>query len=186
MQTHFISARIYRQTGYPTNHPLAIDRIGAVEDLCAAMGWTGGDNPVLDSPVADMAQLQRFHAPAYLEAIQRSEALGQVSAEDRLQYNLGTLENPVFPGLWQRAATSVGGSVLAAQLADRGAIAYHPAGGTHHGMPDRASGFCYFNDPVFAILTLLDLGRGDGFFMSIWTPITVTGSRPPLWPIRVS
>jgi acetoin utilization protein AcuC len=28
------------------------------------------------------------------------------------------------------------------------------AGGTHHGMPDRANGFCYLNDPVLAILSL--------------------------------
>jgi acetoin utilization protein AcuC len=43
-------------------------------------------------------------------------------------------------------------------LALEGRIAFHPAGGTHHGRPDRASGFCYFNDPVFAILTLLEGG----------------------------
>ena len=37
-------------------------------------------------------------------------------------------------------------------------MAFHPAGGTHHGRRDRASGFCYFNDPVFAILRLLRAG----------------------------
>src|SRR5690606_37637711 len=66
--------------------------------------------------------------------------------------------NPLFPGLFERAATSVGGSILAARLALEGRIAYHPAGGTHHGRPDRASGFCYFNDPAFAILALLEAG----------------------------
>jgi acetoin utilization protein AcuC len=60
--------------------------------------------------------------------------------------------------VYERAATSVGGSIRAAQLALEGRIAFHPAGGTHHGRPDRASGFCYFNDPVFAILTLLEGG----------------------------
>ena len=40
-------------------------------------------------------------------------------------------------------------SVLLA--AGEGAI-YSPAGGTHHGRPDWASGFCFFNDPVLAIL----------------------------------
>ena len=39
-----------------------------------------------------------------------------------------------------------------------GGLAFHPAGGTHHGRPDKANGFCYFNDPVFAILTLLSGG----------------------------
>jgi acetoin utilization protein AcuC len=159
MRAHFISAAIYREVGYPPNHPLGIARIGAVEALCAAMGWTGPAHPVLDSPVAGRALLQRFHAPAYLDALERCSANGRASPEDRATFQLGTLENPVFAGLWQRAATSVGGSVLAAELAHRGAVAFHPAGGTHHGMPDRAHGFCYLNDPVFAILTLLDLGR---------------------------
>jgi acetoin utilization protein AcuC len=68
------------------------------------------------------------------------------------------MENPLFPGLFERAATSVGGSIRAGELALEGRIAFHPAGGTHHGRPDRASGFCYFNDPVFAILALLQGG----------------------------
>jgi acetoin utilization protein AcuC len=68
------------------------------------------------------------------------------------------MENPLFPGLFERAATAVGGSILAAKVALGGGLAFHPAGGTHHGRADRASGFCYFNDPVFAILTLLEGG----------------------------
>jgi acetoin utilization protein AcuC len=55
----------------------------------------------------------------------------------------------------------VGGSIRAAELAPAGRVVFHPAGGTHHGRRNRASGFCYFNDPVFAVLTLLsaDLQR---------------------------
>ncbi len=33
-------------------------------------------------------------------------------------------------------------------------VIFSPAGGTHHGMPDHANGFCYFNDPVLAILSM--------------------------------
>ena len=39
-----------------------------------------------------------------------------------------------------------------------GGVVHNPAGGTHHGRPDRASGFCYFNDPVLGILAFLDAG----------------------------
>jgi acetoin utilization deacetylase AcuC-like enzyme len=39
-----------------------------------------------------------------------------------------------------------------------GGVVYSPAGGTHHGKRDQASGFCYFNDPVLAILAFLDQG----------------------------
>ena len=194
---HFVSAAIYRETGYRGNHPLAIQRIGTVESLCAALGWTGADHPVLDSPVAHRTLIERFHAPDYLDALQRAEAAGQASDEDRARYNIGTLENPVFPGLWRRAATSVGGSVQAAELAHKGGVAYHPAGGTHHGLRDRANGFCYFNDPAFAILRLLDLGRqrvlyvdldahhGDGVeaaFLADPRVMTISMHEAKRWP----
>jgi acetoin utilization protein AcuC len=68
------------------------------------------------------------------------------------------MENPVFPGLFRRASTAVGGSILAAELAMAGRVVFHPSGGTHHGRANRASGFCYFNDPVFAILSFLEQG----------------------------
>jgi acetoin utilization protein AcuC len=55
----------------------------------------------------------------------------------------------------------------AAELALEGRIAFHPAGGTHHGRPDRASGFCYFNDPVFAILALLRKGAARVLYVDL-------------------
>ena len=153
----FVSSEIYRATGYGSNHPLAIARIATVLDLCEGLGWLqpGG---YVDSPVASFDELAKFHTPDYIRAIVAAEEAGMVSKETRERYGLGTMENPVFKGLYQRASTSVGGSIEAARLAASGCIAYHPSGGTHHGRPDRASGFCYFNDPVFAVLTFLELG----------------------------
>ena len=37
--------------------------------------------------------------------------------ETRQRHHLGTMENPLFPGLFERASTSVGGSIRAAELA---------------------------------------------------------------------
>ena len=42
-----------------------------------------------------------------------------------------------------------------------------PGGGTHHGRPDRASGFCYLNDPVLAILAWLDAGLQRVVYLDI-------------------
>jgi len=153
----FVSHDVYRRTGYGGNHPLAIARVGPVMDLCETLGWLGGAS-YRASPQATEEQLAWFHAADYLRALRRASDTGAVSAEERARYGLGTMENPIFPGLFERAATSVGGSILAAELALEGRVAYHPAGGTHHGRPARASGFCYFNDPVFAILRLLRAG----------------------------
>ena len=87
-----------------------------------------------------------------------ADAKGSVDKEMRERYRIGTMENPLFPGLFKRASTAVGGSILASELAMDERVVFHPSGGTHHGRPDRASGFCYFNDPVFAILTFLARG----------------------------
>jgi acetoin utilization protein AcuC len=44
--------------------------------------------------------------------------------------------------------------MLAAELLAQGGTVHVPGGGTHHAFPDRANGFCYLNDPVFAVLAL--------------------------------
>lgn len=153
----FVSSEVYRETGYGSNHPLAIQRIGTVLDLCEALGWFA-DASYVDSAVASVEDLTRFHAPDYVAALQEADRAGKVSTQARRTYNIGTMENPFFSGLYRRATTSVGGSMMAARLASDGRTVYHPSGGTHHGVAGGAKGFCYFNDVVFAILTFLDLG----------------------------
>ncbi len=160
MSARFISSEIYRQTGYGANHPLGIPRIGTVLTLCEQLGWLSQSGPgaYLDSPTASPDELSKFHNPDYVSALQKAETDGPVPPHVREKYRIGTMENPIFKGLFRRASTAVGGSILAARLAAQGGIAYHPSGGTHHAMRDHASGFCYFNDPVFAILTFLESG----------------------------
>jgi len=151
----FVGSAIFRQEAFGRHHPLSIPRQSGVLDLCATLGWLNPSS-YHECPVAEDRQLARFHDADYIRALHAAVAEGAVSIEARERYNIGTMENPLYPGLFQRAASTVGGSILAAQLALDGHLAFHPAGGTHHGRPGRASGFCYFNDPAFAILTLLD------------------------------
>ena len=153
----FVGHDVYRRRAYGTMHPLAIPRVEAVVDLCDALGWFAGGE-YRTSPCATEAELAWFHDPAYIAALRDATASGAVDIATRRRYGIGTMENPLFPGVFERASTSVGGSIRAAELALDGHVAFHPAGGTHHGRRDRASGFCYFNDPVFAILRLLQAG----------------------------
>jgi acetoin utilization protein AcuC len=151
----FVASEFCRRPGFGRQHPLSIPRVSAVLELCEALGWLG-DAEYRDSAAASPAQLAAFHSPAYVEALRSSDAAGRVEPGVRERFGFGGFENPLFPGVFERAATAVGGSILAAGLALEGRVVFHPAGGTHHGRPDRASGFCFFNDPVFAIRRLLD------------------------------
>jgi acetoin utilization protein AcuC len=153
----FVGHDIYRRAAYGVLHPLAIARVETVVDLCRALDWLS-DARYEVSPRASEDELARFHDRGYIAALRDASKSGRVESAVRERHGIGTMENPIFPGVFERASTSVGGSIRAAERALEGRIAYHPAGGTHHGRPARASGFCFFNDPAFAILTLLDAG----------------------------
>jgi histone deacetylase 1/2 len=81
----------------------------------------------------------------------------------------------VFDGLYNFCQLSAGGSLDGAIQLNRGHtdIAINWAGGLHHAKKSEASGFCYVNDIVLAILELLkyhqrvlyidvDIHHGDG------------------------
>ena len=153
----YIGSEIYRGSTYGPKHPLAIPRVSTCTDLIAAMGWL---DPAIfvTAPMARVDELARFHHPDYLAALQAAEAEQGVSDEIRSRYRIGADGNPVYREVFRRPATSAGGVMLATRLTQQGGIVHCPGGGTHHGRPDRASGFCYLNDPVLGILQWLDQG----------------------------
>ena len=165
-KSFYIGSDIYRNRAFGSNHPLSIVRHSAVTDVLRMLGWLDGDN-FLESKPATFAQLTEFHDRAYVRALQHANVTGKVDPEVRERYQIGTFENPLFPGLFDRAAMTVGGSILAARVALDDGVSFHPSGGTHHGRTDRASGFCYFNDPVFAILTLLEGGMDRVLYVDL-------------------
>ncbi|MEM7091334.1 MAG: acetoin utilization protein AcuC, partial [Pseudomonadota bacterium] len=71
------------------------------------------------------------------------------------------------PEMFSRPATAAGGSMLGAELVASGGVVYNPGGGTHHGMADRANGFCFLNDPVLAIRNLQRLGQDRVAYVDI-------------------
>jgi acetoin utilization protein AcuC len=162
----FIGSDIFRVSQHASGHPLAIPRVSLCIDLCRAMGWLD-DTVYRESPMATPEQLARYHAPEYIEAVQRCEMEQAASAEVGRRFNLGVNGNPVYREMFRRPATACGASILAARLLREPGIVYNPAGGTHHGLPDRASGFCMFNDPVLAILGMLDGGLERVFYLDV-------------------
>jgi len=153
----FIGSEIYRRSRYGGKHPLAIPRVSAAIDLCRALGWLP-DDVYIDSPIATPAQLARFHDPDYVAALMAAEAAQAVDDATRARFGIGANGNPVFGEIFRRPATACGATLRAIELLAEGGAVYSPAGGTHHGRPARASGFCYFNDPALGILAALDAG----------------------------
>ncbi|WP_333869298.1 acetoin utilization protein AcuC [Cypionkella sp.] len=153
----FIGSEIYRGSSYGAKHPLRVPRVSTVIDLGRALGLLAGRYRA--SPRAKPAALTAFHHPAYIAALQEAEATGDLPPAARARFHLGSLSNPIFPQIYSRPATGAGGVLLAAELLAKGGAIYVPGGGTHHGMADRANGFCYLNDPVLAILALRRAGH---------------------------
>jgi acetoin utilization protein AcuC len=166
MMPLFIGHEIYRDSSYGRSHPLHIPRVSACMDLCRALGWLP-EAQFVESLRATPAQLGRFHSAEYVAALLRAEAEQAVSPEVAERHHIGINGNPIYPEVFRRPATAAGGSIQAARLVRDGGVVYHPAGGTHHGRPDRASGFCYLNDPVLGILEALDAGIGPVLYLDI-------------------
>jgi acetoin utilization protein AcuC len=154
----FIGSDIYRSSSYGARHPLRVPRVSTVMNLGRALGWLSTDR-FRTSPRAKPAALMLWHEPAYIAALQSAEALGEAPPELRERFHIGTLSNPIFPEVYRRPATGAGGVMLAAELLARTPGVIHvPGGGTHHGLPGRANGFCYLNDVVLGIKVLQRAG----------------------------
>ena len=165
-QPLYIGSEIYRGSTYGASHPLAIPRVSTCTDLCRAMGWLP-DEQFRVAPMAERADVLRFHDAAYLDALERAERNQAVSAEDRERFRIGAENNPVYAEVFRRPMTSAGGVMTACRLTVNGGIVHCPGGGTHHGRPARASGFCYLNDPVLGILCWLDAGLTNVVYLDI-------------------
>jgi acetoin utilization protein AcuC len=168
----FVGAARYRRNSYGKNHPLAIPRVSLTLDLINSYGAMGPAEYRLGRPASHI-ELWGFHTRDYIQAFEKAQFRGRVTDEDRRRYQLGTLENPYFPGFFDTPNLATGSSIQAAELVLQGQTAFSPAGGMHHAAAHQARGFCYLNDPVLAIQRLrraglrvlywdMDAHHGDG------------------------
>jgi acetoin utilization protein AcuC len=130
------------------------------------MGWLT-DAQYRAAPIAALDDVLRFHDPAYVAALRRAEETQSVSEADRSRYRIGAEGNPVYPEIYRRPMTSAGGVIQACRLTLDGGVVHCPGGGTHHGRPARASGFCYLNDPVLGMTAWLEAGLDNIVYLDI-------------------
>lgn len=129
-------------------------------ELIKALGLDKvADGEVVPAVSAKDEELFLVHDPGYIQVLREADS-GSIPAGGTL-YGLGAGDNPVFNGVYRWSCLSAGASLQAARMVLGGlsGTAFNIAGGLHHAMPARASGFCYINDAALAIEYLVRAGK---------------------------
>src|SRR5258708_1674310 len=147
------------------------------------------DVTVAAAPPASDAELELIHDPRYIAVVKAAGALAagndataQPDATTLLACGLGTEDDPIFARMHDASALVAGATLAAARAVWSGSAAHGAsiAGGLHHAMRGKASGFCIYNDPAIAIAWLLEQGaeriayvdidvhHGDGVQAAFW------------------
>ncbi len=139
------------------SHPMSPIRVDLTMRLASEMGVLDRLT-VVPAPFADEAQIAIVHDDELIDAVTRAgKDPGSIGFDD---HGLGTDDNPVFADMHLAAAHVVGASLEAFRQVHSGDSLHSAniAGGLHHAMRDRSSGFCIYNDVAVGIQWLLDQG----------------------------
>ncbi|KYR01442.1 hdaA, histone deacetylase family protein [Tieghemostelium lacteum] len=131
---------------------------------------------------ANDLELTNFHSDDYINFLKTVTPDNMHDYSKQLiKFNVRE-DCPVFDGMYNFCQISSGGSIGCAVKVNSGEadIAINWAGGLHHAKKSEASGFCYTNDIVLAILELLkhhqrvlyidiDIHHGDGVEEAFYT-----------------
>lgn len=164
----------FNHHSYGPNHPLKVERLGLTMDLIEAYGlFDPSESPWVEAREADEQDVLLVHTPEYIEVLRQANT-GQATAQSA-HYGLGSGDNPVFPGLydWSLLVTGATLECIRQVRYDNRRIAFNIAGGLHHALSARSSGFCYLNDPAIGIARMVqdglrvvyldvDVHHGDG------------------------
>ncbi|WVZ53527.1 hypothetical protein U9M48_004455 [Paspalum notatum var. saurae] len=167
---------------YGENHVMVPHRASMTHGLVQAYGLLA-DMDLLRVAPATEADLKLAHDDRYLAVLRTiTPDTYKNDADARKQAQLCKLgavcgagcwtednDNPVIDDLWDHCRRYAGGSLAAARALATGAydVAINWSGGMHHARDGAAHGFCYVNDIVVAIKTLL----GGGFARVLYVDI---------------
>mmetsp|Transcript_7750 Transcript_7750/g.20575 ORF Transcript_7750/g.20575 Transcript_7750/m.20575 type:complete len:432 (-) Transcript_7750:26-1321(-) len=161
---------------YGPGHPMKPHRIKMAHHLILSTGlYRKLDvyRPHLAAPL----EMTRFHSDDYVKFLSKvSPESTRPFLQQMAQFNVGECTDcPVYEGLFEFQQIASGASIDGAVKLNHGAcdVAINWSGGLHHAKKAEASGFCYINDIVLAILELLkyharvlyidiDIHHGDG------------------------
>jgi len=133
------------------SHPFDFDKRGAAfRLLCKALSTNSAECFCPELPLP--ADLEKIHSSRHLSRLQDPHTLAQVMQIPALaKLTQAELE----AGLLMPMKLATGGTLLAAQLAQKHGWAINLSGGFHHATRDRAEGFCFFADIPLAVNAML-------------------------------
>eukprot|EP01116_Phalansterium_solitarium_P009328 TRINITY_DN23431_c0_g1_i1.p1 TRINITY_DN23431_c0_g1~~TRINITY_DN23431_c0_g1_i1.p1 ORF type:complete len:506 (-),score=157.03 TRINITY_DN23431_c0_g1_i1:198-1619(-) len=166
---------------YGQGHPMKPHRIRMTHSLLVNYGLFKKMS-IYRPRRASEADMTKFHSDDYIDFLRLVTPDNMTDYARQLQkFNVGE-DCPVFDGMFQYCQMSAGGSLGGAVKLNHGEadIAINWGGGLHHAKKNEASGFCYVNDIVLAILELLkyhqrvlyidiDVHHGDGVEEAFYT-----------------
>lgn len=169
----------FSEYDFGEGHPMNPARLELTARLCRAFDLFDSDAELISPDVPDDSLLARVHTPEYIEAVSHASRSPQ-DADPR--FGLGTEDDPAFAGIHEVSGRIAEGSRRVAEGVWRGDMQHgvNFTGGLHHAMPERAAGFCIYNDAGVAIDWLLQQGaervayvdvdahHGDGVERMFW------------------
>ncbi|KAI3363867.1 hypothetical protein L3Q82_001218 [Scortum barcoo] len=166
---------------YGQGHPMKPHRIRMTHNLLLNYGLYR-KMEIYRPHKATAEEMTKYHSDDYIKFLRsiRPDNMSEFSKQMQ-RFNVGE-DCPVFDGLFEFCQLSAGGSAAGSVKLNRQQtdIAVNWAGGLHHAKKSEASGFCYVNDIVLAILELLkyhqrvlyidiDIHHGDGVEEAFYT-----------------
>ena len=159
---------------YGIGHPMKPHRLSLTHSL--VFGYELHKKMEIFHPYhATPYDMTRFHSDEYIHFLQRVTPTNKAGFTSSLTKFSVDDDSPIFPGLFDFCSMYTGASLQGAIKLNHGLcdIAINWSGGLHHAKKFEASGFCYVNDIVIAILELLkyharvlyidiDIHHGDG------------------------
>lgn len=149
-----IASERYR---FHDEHPFHPRRLQLTEKLLKASQSLDDDQMSPPFSLEEAEKVVRdIHREDYIEAVINlsSAAPDQDDIRSAETYGIHAEgDTPYFQGMHEAALSVTAGSLAAADAVMSGRVdhALHLAGGLHHAFPDRASGFCVYNDAAAAI-----------------------------------
>lgn len=127
-------------------HPLRPIRVKMTYELLKSKKIL--DNNVvqlLPARNATRKEIRLFHEESYIRLVEEYGRKGSGFLDQG--------DTPAFKGCYDAASLVTGASLVAAENVMKSFVshAFNPSGGLHHAHPERASGFCIFNDPAIVI-----------------------------------